>query len=220
MTSYHHRMNKTDPHTDQPLLRAGSSLDSATSALILIHGRGGDARNMLSLFDELKTVNLAALAPQAFANTWYPHSFLSAIENNQPFLDSALARIELLVTDVLKTGIPSDRIALLGFSQGACLTTEFAARHPRQYGAVMALTGGLIGPAGTPRNYTGSLAKTPVFLGCGDPDSHVPFERVLETESVFKAMEASVEVRRYPGMPHSINEDELEVCQKLLNNLR
>jgi predicted esterase len=134
-------------------------------------------------------------------------------------LDSALGRIDSLVAGLLARGISSERIVLLGFSQGACLVSEFVARHPRHYGAVIGLTGGLIGPPGTPRDYPGSLAGTPVFLGTSDPDPHVPFERVKETEAVFKRMGAKVELRRYPGMPHTINEDELDVCRELVRGV-
>jgi len=141
---------------------------------------------------------------------------LAPIEKNQPHLDSALRRVDRLVHEFVDRGIPSQRIAILGFSQGACLTTEFAARHPRRYGALLGLTGGLIGPPGTPRNYSGSLADTPVFLGTSDPDAHVPVERVLETERVLSAMGAQVELRRYPGLPHTVNQDELDACRELL----
>jgi predicted esterase len=174
---------------------------------------------MLSLHGELAAQNLTAIAPQAAGNTWYPHSFLAPLDANQPYLDSALGRLGSLVADLLARGIPSERIVVLGFSQGACLTLEFVARHARHYGAVIGLTGGLIGPPGTPRNYPGSLAGTPVFLGSSDPDPHVPFERVKETEAVLRRMGAKVELRRYPGMPHTINEDELDVCRKLLQRV-
>jgi predicted esterase len=140
------------------------------------------------------------------------------LESNQPFLDSALGRIGSIVNDLVARGISSKRIALLGFSQGACLTTEFVARNPRRYGAVMGLTGGLIGPAGTPRNYPGSLAGAPVFLGAGDPDPHVPFARVKETEQVLARMGAAVDIRRYPGMPHTISDDELDICRTMLQS--
>ncbi len=174
---------------------------------------------MLSLYGELGVEKFAAIAPQAAGNTWYPHSFLSPLDSNQPYLDSALSKVDSVVTDRLARGISSERIVLLGFSQGACLTSEFAARHPRRYGAVIALTGGLIGPPGTPRNYPGSFAGTPVFLGTSDPDPHVPFERVKETETVLSRMGAKVELRRYPGMPHTINDDELDACRKLLKRV-
>jgi phospholipase/carboxylesterase len=210
--------NRQDPHANQPLLTAGTPLDKAKAVLLMIHGRGASAESILSLYDEFQLDGLAAIAPQAAGNTWYPQSFLAPLSANQPYLDSALNRIESLMADLLARGFSSDKIALLGFSQGACLASEFVARHPRRYGAVMALTGGLIGPAGTPRNYPGDLAETPVFLGSGDPDPHVPFERVRDTEMVLTRMGAKVEVRRYPGIPHTINEDELDVCRGLLKN--
>jgi len=187
--------------------------------LVLVHGRGATAQSILSLYEELGVENISALAPQAAGQSWYPNSFLAPLEANQPYLDSALRRLESIVTDLLARGVPGERVALLGFSQGACLTLQFTARHPRRYGAVMGLTGGLIGPPGTPREYPGSLDGTPVFLGTSDPDPHVPFERVRETGTVLVRMGAEVELRRYPGMPHSINEDELDACRALLRRL-
>lgn len=210
--------SRRDPHANQPLLTAGTPLNKAKAVLIMIHGRGATAGDILGLYDEIGLDGLSAVAPQAAGNTWYPQSFLAPLAANQPKLDSALNRIESLVLEYLGRGFASNKITLLGFSQGACLVSEFAAHHPRRYGAVMALTGGLIGPDGTPRNYPGSLEQTPVFLGSGDPDPHVPFSRVLETETVLKRIGAKVEVRRYAGMPHTINEDELAVCRGLLNN--
>ena len=195
----------SDPHAGQPVLTAGPPPEEAAATLLLVHGRGGTADRMLGWHADLGLPAVAALAPQAAGRSWYPRSFLEPLEANQPFLDSALRRLEALVAGLLARGIQSDRIALLGFSQGACLTLEFTARHPRRYGAVMGLTGGLIGPPGTPRNYTGSLAGTPVFLGTSDPDPHVPFERVQETGAVLRRMGAVVELRRYPGMPHTVN---------------
>jgi predicted esterase len=183
----------------------------------MIHGRGATAESILSLLPELELeVDIAAIAPQAANNTWYPQSFLAPLEANQPYLDSALAKIETIVSDLMSRGVASERIALLGFSQGACLGCEFAARHARQYAAVLALSGGVIGPPGTPRTYPGSLAGTPVFLGCGDPDAHIPFARVIETGEVFTRMGATVDVRRYPGMPHTINHDEIDACRVML----
>ena len=208
----------TDPHAGQPLFAAGPKPEKAAISLILIHGRGAPAQGMLELYDALGLKNVAALAPQAAGHTWYPQSFLAPIEANQPYLDSALARIDSIVTDLMSRGIAADRIALLGFSQGACLTSEYIARHPGRYAAAMVLTGGLIGPPGTPRDYPGSLGGTPVFLGTSDPDPHVPFSRVTETQAVLSAMGAKVELRRYPGMPHTVNEDELEVCRQMLSH--
>ena len=205
-----------DPHAAQPVLTAGPTPEKADATILLVHGRGASAEDMLSLYEALGAGKLAALAPQADGQTWYPHSFLAPLDDNQPYLDSALRRIDSLLTDLLGREIPSERIVLLGFSQGACLTLEFVARHPRRYGAVMALTGGLIGPPGTPRDYPGSLTGTPVFLGTSDPDPHVPFARVKETEATLKRMGAAVELRRYPGMPHTINDDEINACRELL----
>src|SRR3954451_5749519 len=208
-----------DPHAGQTTLGAGPTPEAAAATLVLVHGRGGSAEDLLSLYAELRLPDLAALAPQAAGNTWYPNSFLAPLEANQPYLDSALRRIESIVADLLARGVPSDRIALLGFSQGACLTLEFTARHPRRYGAMIGLTGGLIGPPGTPRDYPGSLDGTPVFLGTSDPDAHVPFSRVRETEGVLTRMGAVVELRRYPGMPHAVNRDELDATRSLLERL-
>jgi predicted esterase len=187
--------------------------------VILAHGRGGAASEMIGLFGQLGVEGLGAVAPQAAGGTWYPQSFLAPIEQNQPWLDSALGRVAGIVDGLIGRGVPGERIAVLGFSQGACLAMEFIARVPRRYGAVMGLTGGLIGPPGTPREYDGSLDGTPVFLGTSDPDPHVPVERVLETEAVLKRMGAHVEVQLYPGMPHTINEAELEVCSAMLRRM-
>ncbi len=181
-----------------------------------MHGRGATAENIMGVYFELGMKTLAALAPQAAGGAWYPLSFLAPLEANQPNLDSALGRMEALVAELISRGVPSGKIALLGFSQGACLTCEYVARHPRRYGAVMALTGGLIGPPGVPRDYPGSLEGTPVFLGTSDPDPHIPFERVRETETVLRRMGARVELRRYPGMPHTISDEEVDVCRTLL----
>jgi len=201
------------------LVVAGEDVERAKAAIILVHGRGASAESMMGIFDELAVPGLAAVAPQAPGHTWYPNSFLVPIAANQPYLDSALFALESIVTNLIERGIESKRIAILGFSQGACLTTEFVATHPRRYGAIIALTGGLIGPPGTARNYPGSLSKTPVFLGSSDPDPDVPFERVQETRDVLGAMGAAVELRRYAGMGHTINEDELNACQALLSPL-
>ena len=204
------------PHAREPVLAAGPKPEEADAAILLFHGRGGSAEDMLGLHKQLRFPGLAALAPQAAGHTWYPHSFLAPLQSNQPYLDSALARIESLVASLLDSGISSERISLLGFSQGACLAAEFAARHPRRYGALICLTGGLIGPAGTPRNYPGSLAGTPAFLGTSDPDPHVPFERMKETEAVLSRMGAKVELRRYPGMSHTINAEEMDAARALI----
>jgi predicted esterase len=212
--------DQLDIHADQPVLTAGPPLERAAGAIILIHGRGASADDILSLYSELDAPDFAALAPQAAGSTWYPYSFLSPLERNQPYLDSALRRLQTLVDDLLQRGVPSERIVLGGFSQGACLTTEFVARNPRRYGGVLGLSGGLIGPPGTPRNYAGQLFGTPVLLGCSDIDPHIPWERVEETAQVLKRMGASVNLRQYPGMPHTINQDELDACRAILQNVQ
>jgi predicted esterase len=209
----------SDPHAGQPVLTAGPVPGEADAVLLLLHGRGATADSILSLHAELELPTVAAIAPQAAAASWYPHSFLAPLAANQPWLDSALRRLEALLAGLVARGMPAGRLALLGFSQGACLTLEFIARHPRRYGAVMGLTGGLIGPPGTARDYPGSLAGTPVFLGTSDPDPHVPFERVQETAAVLQRMGAGVELRRYPGMPHTVNKNELATCRSLLRSL-
>lgn len=213
------RFSSQDPRASQPVLSAGPAPQDAAGTLVLLHGRGASAESILSLYEDLGIEDFAAIAPQAAGNSWYPYSFLMPMDANQPYLNSALNRVRSLVTDLVSQGIPTSRIAIMGFSQGACLTTEFAARNPARYGGIIALTGGLIGPPGTPRNYPGSFDGTPVFLGTSDPDPHVPFERVKETEAVLSRMGAEVELRRYAGMPHAINEDELDACRKLLRRM-
>ena len=207
------------PHANSPVLFAGPAPEKSDATLILVHGRGATAEDMLGLFEELAVSRCAAVAPQAAGHTWYPHSFLAPLESNQPYLDSALDRLESLVQELMSRGTSEDRIALLGFSQGACLASEFAARHPRKYGAVMGLTGGLIGPPGTPRNYAGSLQGVSVFLGSGDPDPHVPFARVQETRDVLQKMGATVDLRRYPKMGPTVNEEEVNAGRSLLGHI-
>jgi predicted esterase len=206
----------TDLDAGQRVLTAGPPPERAAGTIILLHGRGATAADILSLYGELGQDTLSALAPEAAGNTWYPNSFLAPIESNQPYLNSALRRIESIVAELLGRGVAGERIFLLGFSQGACLTSEFIARHPRRYGGAIAFTGGLIGPPETPRDYPGSLAGTPVFLGTSDPDPHVPIARVEETREVLDRMGASVDLRRYPGMPHTINEDEIDAARELI----
>jgi predicted esterase len=162
---------------------------------------------------------LAYLAPQATNNTWYPYSFLAPIEQNEPWLTSALAKVEATVQAAKDAGVPADKIVLCGFSQGACLATEFVARHPQRYGGLIALTGGLIGPEGAELTHTGDLAGTPVFFGSGDPDPHVPWSRVKESARILTEMGASVTARRYEGRPHTITREELEFARRLLEDV-
>jgi len=162
----------TDPHAGQPVLHHGMPIDRARLVVILVHGRGGSPEDMLGLAAELNVSDVAYLAPAAAGGTWYPQSFLAPIDQNEPGLSSALAVLERLVSTLAQQGVTDERVALLGFSQGACLALEFAARRARRYAAVVALSGGLIGPPGTPRPYGGTFESTPVFLGCSDIDTH------------------------------------------------
>ncbi len=212
-------MTTADPHATAPLLTAGAPLRQARSAMIMIHGRGATATNILELAAEFDQPEWAYLAPQAAGNTWYPSSFLTPLERNEPHLSSALATVGRAVDQVLAAGVPAERIVLLGFSQGACLALEWAARNAQRFGGIVGLSGGLIGPAGTPRNYAGSLAGTPVFLGCSDVDQHIPAARVRESAAVFEQLGAATTARLYPGMGHTINSDELGFIQELLRGI-
>ncbi|MEP7357982.1 MAG: dienelactone hydrolase family protein [Anaerolineales bacterium] len=198
------------PHAAQPVLTAGLPLAQAQAAMLLVHGRGASARDILTLAPELLQPGFAFLAPQAAQSTWYPNPFMTPIAANEPWLSSALAKLAAVLAQIAAAGIPPERTLLLGFSQGACLATEFAARHARRYGAVIGLSGGLIGPDGTPRDYPGSLAGTPVFLGCSDVDFHIPKERVDHTAEVLARLGGQVTKRLYPNMGHTTNEDELD----------
>jgi phospholipase/carboxylesterase len=205
-----------DAHSGQPVLRRGRHEPSARLVMILVHGRGGTASGMMDLANEIKADDIAYLAPQAAGSTWYPYSFLAPMDQNEPYLTSALTLLARLVADLDRQHVPSERIGLLGFSQGACLMLEFAARHPRHYAALIGLSGGVIGPPGTPRDYSGSFDGAPVFLGCSDTDPHIPLERVHETAAVFTRLGASVDERIYPRMGHAINEDEMAAVNALL----
>jgi predicted esterase len=197
----------------------GTPLDAAGAAVILVHGRGGTATDMLHLARDVALPGVAFLAPQAPRGSWYPFSFLAPLRDNEPDLSAALDTVGSLFDQVSASDIPADRVALLGFSQGACLVLEFTARNARRYGAVLGLSGGLIGPRDTPRGYDGSLADTPVFLGCSDVDPHIPVERVTESASVLEALGARVDVRIYPRMAHTVNRDEIEATRALLQRI-
>jgi len=200
------------------VLEAGEPLAAARAAMILVHGRGATARDIMTLVPELGADGLAFLAPQAPGNTWYPNRFSEPIETNEPHLGAALRMLSELVARV-EAVMPAERIALLGFSQGACLTLEYAARHARRYGAVFGLSGGLIGPDGTPRDYEGDFDSTPVFLGCSDVDPHIPKERVVEAGRVLERMGAKVTLRLYPGMGHVISPDEIAWVAEIVNSI-
>lgn len=204
---------------EQRVLTSGRDLADAGAAAILIHGRGGSAEGMLELARAIGVEDVAWLAPQAEDGAWYPFSFMAAIESNEPWLSASLAVVDGLVAHCGAAGLPTERVALGGFSQGACLGSEYAARNARRYGALVLLSGGLIGPPGTPRDYSGSLAGTPVLLGCSDVDPHIPVERVHETARVLGSMEAEVDERIYPGLGHTVVDDELEAARAILEGL-
>ncbi len=203
-------------HNFQNVQFAGQPLEEASRVMLMIHGRGATAGSILSLAPHLTTDSMAFAAPQATGNTWYPYSFLAPVADNEPGLSSGLAVIDHWVRQWEENGFASGQIYLLGFSQGACLALEYAARHPQAFGGIFGLSGGLIGPPGTPRNYTGNFAGTPVFLGCSDTDSHIPKARVLETATVLEQMGAHVTTRLYPNAPHTILEDEITFIKELL----
>ncbi len=204
------------PHQGGRLLAAGAQPGDAAHAMILLHGRGAPAEDVLGLAAALELDDTAFVAPQAAGNSWYPHGFLAPMEANEPGLSSALARIGEVLAELESRGVEPERTVLLGFSQGACLALEYAARNPRRYGGVVGLSGGLIGPPGTPRDYPGSLEGTPIFLGCSDRDPHIPLERVRESTAVLKRLGADVTERIYPGLPHTVNDDELEHARRLV----
>ncbi len=213
------RLARGTLHQGGPTRTAGEPLHSAHAAMLMLHGRGATAQDILTLADRLGEPGFAYLAPQAANNTWYPNRFLAPLESNEPWLSSALDRVAEVLAGIQSAGIPEERIMLLGFSQGACLTLEFAARHARRYGGVVGLTGALIGPEDAPRQYTGSFAGTPVFLGCSDIDIHVAKERVQETARVLRGLGGDVTERYYPNLDHSVNEDEIEFVQKMVRGL-
>jgi phospholipase/carboxylesterase len=207
------------PHQGLPVLTAGEPLASARAAMILVHGRGATATDILMLAEELAQPGFAYLAPEAANNAWYPNSFLAPLASNEPGLSSGLELIASLLEQVNKAGIAAERVVIVGFSQGACLSLEFVARHARRYGGVIALSGGLIGPDGTPRDYAGSLAGTPIFLGCSDIDPHIPKDRVLHSAEVLQALGGQVTAKLYPRMGHTINRDEILVARGIVEGV-
>jgi len=208
--------NTSDPHAGQRVVARGPRPAAARLTMILVHGRGATAESILTLADELALDDVAFLAPQAAGNTWYPYSFLAPIPQNEPGLTSAIGVLAALVAQVQRDGVDTQRIGLIGFSQGACLSLEYAARHARRYAGVFGLSGGVIGPPGTPRTYAGTFDGTPVFLGCSDVDAHIPVERVQESADVFRRMGATVDARIYPGMGHTVNTDEIAAVRTIL----
>lgn len=207
------------PHQGQTVRMAGAPLDKAQAAMLMLHGRGASAEDILTLAKEFDQPGFAYLAPQATGNTWYPNRFLAPLEQNEPWLSSALSFVESVFTEIINAGIPPERVMLLGFSQGACLTLEYAVRHARRYGGIVGLSGALIGPDDTPRDYKGSLEETPVFLGCSDVDFHVPKERVDQSAEIMQRIGGRVTKRLYPDMDHTVNQDEIKYVRGMMQSL-
>ena len=207
------------PHQGQSVLTAGEPLARARAALLMLHGRGASAEDILSLAGELAQPGFAYLAPQAAGYSWYPNSFLAPLASNEPYLSSALALVDTVLAQIAAAGIPLERTILLGFSQGACLGLEYVARHARRYGGVVGWSGGLIGPNGTPRDYQGTLAGIPVFLGCSDVDPHVPKARVDLSAEVLRGLGGDVAERIYPHLGHTVNADEIAFARGLMASL-
>ncbi|HEV7347480.1 phospholipase [Telluribacter sp.] len=206
-------------HNPDNIATAGKRLEEAQRAMIMVHGRGASAQSILSLAEHINADDMAYVAPQASQSTWYPYSFLAPMPQNEPGLSSGLEVIRQLVERLhTEYAFTYENIYLLGFSQGACLALEFTARNPQRYGGVFGLSGGLIGPEGTPRDYAGSLEGTSVFLGCSDVDSHIPRERVLESEKVLKGMKANVLAKLYKNFGHSVNDDEIIIVNNVVAN--
>src|SRR5262249_24625209 len=209
----------TGPHAGQPILLAGEPLEQARAALVLVHGRGATADDILSVAGEWAVPHVALLAPQAEGNSWYPQRFTAPLAENEPWLSSALSAVRMALTQAMRAGIPQERLLLLGFSQGACLALEYAARNAQRYGGLAGLSGGLIGPEGTPRDYAGSLSATPTFLGCSDVDPPIPAEPVRASAQIFGQLGAEVELRLYPNMGHTINDDEVAYVRALVERM-
>jgi predicted esterase len=207
------------PHAGQPLATAGAPLGKSPVAMILVHGRNALPANILSFVPAFARPDITYLAPAAAGGTWYPLSFMADREKNEPGISSGVWVLEQLVQHVVRAGVRTDRIVLLGFSQGACLTSQFAASHADRYGGVVLYSGGLIGPPGTTWNYPGSFGGTPVFLGCSDVDTHVPKTRVDESAAVFQRMGATVTEQIYAGMGHLVNEEEIAFTRTLLDEI-
>jgi predicted esterase len=197
----------------------GAPLDRARGAVIMVHGRNAEPRNILDLVPALAQPGLAYLAPAASGRTWYPQSFLAPREQNEPGASSGMSVLDGLVQELAMAGIPRERIALLGFSQGACLSSQYAVEHAGRYGGLILFSGGLIGAPGTMWDFPGAFGGTPVFLGCSDVDSHVPAGRVRETAAVFERMGATVDMRLYAGMGHLVNNEEIEVARPILDEI-
>lgn len=209
-------MDNRDPHRGARVLAAGAPLAQARLALIMVHGRGASAESILGLAGELDLPDVAYLAPQAAGFAWYPERFIAPVARNEPWLSSALGLLGDLLAHLERAGMPAERTALLGFSQGACLALEFAARSPRRYAGLIGLSGALIENGDQPRAYAGSLAGTPTFLGCSDVDAHIPAGRVERSAQILRGLGADVTATIYPGMGHTVNADEIARARAML----
>jgi phospholipase/carboxylesterase len=209
----------TGPHQDQQLVTGGTDLADATAALVLAHGRGATARSIAQTGLEFHHEGVAILAPQAARNTWYPNPFTAPVEQNEPGRTSGLQAIGDAIETATDADIPTERVVVGGFSQGACLASEYVARNPTRYGGLVALSGGLIGESIDRDDYAGDLERTPAFFGCSDVDPHIPAERVHESAAVLEDLNAAVEKRLYEGMGHGINRDEVEYVSGLVADL-
>ena len=205
------------PHENSQVYSAGAKLDEASAALILLHGRGAAAEDILSISSFLPQPGLAFLAPQAEDYTWYPNRFTFPVEQNEPYLSSALDLVDKIVQQITDTGISTEKIFIGGFSQGACLASEYVIRNPKKYGGLLVFSGGYIGPLNVQRQPNGDLNGMPAFLGCSDIDPHIPLERVKETTALLQAMGAQVTEKIYPDIGHTIINDEIKLAQELIS---
>lgn len=208
---------RQSPHRGEPIERKGPAPSEAAGVMMMIHGRGASADDILALSDEFEDLDLHFVAPQASGYTWYPQRFLAPIKQNEPYLSSALSVIDTILAEIAAGGVSYERIFLLGFSQGACLSLEYIARNPRRYGGVFGLSGGLIGPEDALPDHSGDLEGTPVFLGCSDVDFHIPKTRVQESSRQLRGMNAEVTERLYPGMAHTVVQDEIDIIQGIIS---
>jgi len=212
-------MLNTHPHENTTVFQTGLELYEAKAAMILIHGRGGGAQSILPLLTHINVQGYAFFAPSAQDNTWYPERFIAPREQNEPFLSSALRKVDSVVNTILEGGVSAQRIMLLGFSQGGCLALEYVARYPRRYGGAVALSGGLIGAEGELVGYQPELDGTPIYLGCSDVDSHIPIARVHESASILEEMGGRVKKQIFPGLGHTINTVEMAITRKMMENV-
>ncbi len=209
-----------EKHLLENVQYAGKPVEEADKVIILIHGRGATADSIIGLMNEFRADDSAYVAPQATNNTWYPYSFLKPESENEPWLSSAIELLDAIVESLIQKGKSRSQIVFMGFSQGACLASEYAARNANRYGGVIAFSGGVIGDAINPEKYTGDFNGTPAFFGCSDNDFHIPEARVNDSEALFKSLNAKAEAVIYPGMGHTINQDEILRAQRIIDSVK